>query len=55
MAVAIYREFHKELYNGNPNVTVERVLRKRLNLEAHKLSIVQGVHYGFSSCVLCFV
>jgi hypothetical protein len=31
----------KELHNGIPNVTVRRVLRKRLHLKACKLSIVQ--------------
>jgi hypothetical protein len=36
-----YRMFQKEIYNGIPNVTVLRVLRKRLHLNAHKLSIVQ--------------
>jgi hypothetical protein len=35
--------FQKELYNGIPNVTVWRVLRKRLHLKAYKLSIVQDV------------
>jgi hypothetical protein len=34
----------KELYNDIPNVTAWRVLRKRLLLKAHKLSIVQGVY-----------
>jgi hypothetical protein len=33
----------KELYNGIPNVTVWRVLRKRLHLKAEKVSIVQGI------------
>jgi hypothetical protein len=33
--------FQKELYSGVPNVTVWRVLRKRLHLKAYKLSIVQ--------------
>jgi hypothetical protein len=37
--------FQKELYNGTPNVTVWRVLRKRLHVEAYKLSIVQGTEY----------
>jgi hypothetical protein len=40
---ALYRVFQKELYNGIPNVTVWRVLRKRLHLKAYKLSTVQGV------------
>jgi hypothetical protein len=35
------RCFKKELYNFIPNVTVGRVLRKRLHLKAYKLSIVQ--------------
>jgi hypothetical protein len=35
--------FHKELYNANPNVTVWRVLQKRLHIRAYKLSVVQGV------------
>jgi hypothetical protein len=34
----------KELYNAIPNVTVWRVLRKRLYLKAYKLSIVQSVN-----------
>jgi hypothetical protein len=33
--------FQKELYNGIPNVTLWRVLRKRLHLKAYKLPIVQ--------------
>jgi hypothetical protein len=32
--------FKKELYNGIPNVTVCRVLRKRLHLKAYKLSML---------------
>jgi hypothetical protein len=39
--------FQKELYNGIPYVTVWRVLRKRLHLEAYKLSIS-----GKTWCVL---
>jgi hypothetical protein len=39
--LAVYRVFHKELYNGIPNVTVWRLLRKRLYLKTYKLSIVQ--------------
>jgi hypothetical protein len=35
--------FKKELYNGIPNITVWRLLRRRLYLKAYKLSIVQGV------------
>jgi hypothetical protein len=35
--------FRKELYNGIPNVTVWRMLRKHLRIKAYKLSIVQGV------------
>jgi hypothetical protein len=31
----------KELYNGIPNVTVWRALRKRLHLKVYKLFIVQ--------------
>jgi hypothetical protein len=34
--------FQKELYNGIANVTVWRVLRKRLHLKAYKLSILRG-------------
>jgi hypothetical protein len=30
----------KELYSGIPNITVWRVLRKRLHLKAYKLSII---------------
>jgi hypothetical protein len=37
-----YKVFQKELCNGIANVTVRRVLRKRLHLKAYKLSIVQG-------------
>jgi hypothetical protein len=33
--------FQKELCNGIPNVTLWRVLRKRLHFKAYKLSIVQ--------------
>jgi hypothetical protein len=33
--------FQKELYNGIPNVTVWRALRKRLHLKEYKLSIVE--------------
>jgi hypothetical protein len=35
------RVFKKELYNGIPNVTVWRVLRRRLHLKVYKVSIVQ--------------
>jgi hypothetical protein len=35
--------FQKEIYNGVPNVTVRRVLRKLLHLKNYKLSIVQVV------------
>jgi hypothetical protein len=37
-----YKVFQKELYNGIPNVTMQAVLPKRLNLKAYKVSIVQG-------------
>jgi hypothetical protein len=37
--------FKKELYNGIPNVTLWRLLRKCLRLEMYKLSIVQGVEW----------
>jgi hypothetical protein len=37
------RVFRKELYNGIPNVTVWRVLRKRLHSKKYKLCIVRGV------------
>jgi hypothetical protein len=37
---ATYRAFQKELYSDIPNVTVSRVLRKRLHLKAHKLSTI---------------
>jgi hypothetical protein len=33
--------FQKELYNDIPNVSVWRVLQKRLHLQARKLPIVQ--------------
>jgi hypothetical protein len=33
----------QEFYNGIPNITVWRVLRKRLHLKAYKLSAVEGV------------
>jgi hypothetical protein len=35
--------FQKELYNGIPNATAWRVLRKRLHLKAYQLSVVQAV------------
>jgi hypothetical protein len=35
--------FQKELYNSILNITVRRVLRKRLLLKAYKLFAVQGV------------
>jgi uncharacterized membrane protein len=35
---SFYRVFQKEHYNGIPNVTVWRVLRKRLQLKAYKRS-----------------
>jgi hypothetical protein len=38
-----YRMFQKELYSGVPNVTVWRVLRKRLHLKVYKLSVVQVI------------
>jgi hypothetical protein len=41
--------FQKELYNGIPNVTLWRVLRKYLHLKANKLSFVQGVE-GWILC-----
>jgi hypothetical protein len=37
----MYRMFKKELYNGVPNITVWKLLRKRLYLGTYKLSIVQ--------------
>jgi hypothetical protein len=37
----LYRVFQKELYHGMPNVTLWRVLRKRLHSKAYKLFIVQ--------------
>jgi hypothetical protein len=36
--------FQKQLYNGIPNVTVWRVLRKRLHLKAYKLFIVKHLN-----------
>jgi hypothetical protein len=36
--------FKEELYNDIPNVTLWRVLRKRLLLKSNKLSIVQLVY-----------
>jgi hypothetical protein len=44
-----YMVFQKELYNSIPNVTVWRVLRKRLHLKAYKLSIVQHLE-RFIAC-----
>jgi hypothetical protein len=35
----LYREFQKELHSSIPNVTVWRVLGKRLHLKAYRLSI----------------
>jgi hypothetical protein len=43
------RAFQKELYNGIPNVTVWRVLRKTLHLKAYKLSIVQRLETPFTA------
>jgi hypothetical protein len=40
LVVEVYRVFRKELYSGIPNVTMWRVLRKRLHLKAYKLAIV---------------
>jgi hypothetical protein len=37
-----YRVFQKERYNGIPNVTAWRLLRKHLHLTAYKLCIVEG-------------
>jgi hypothetical protein len=39
--VYIIHGVSKEFYNGIPNITVWRVLRKRLTLKAYKLLIVQ--------------
>jgi hypothetical protein len=39
----LYGVFKKEFYSGIPNVTVWRVLRKRLHLNSYKLYIVQVV------------
>jgi hypothetical protein len=36
--------FQKQLYNGIPNVTVSRALRRGLHLKAYRLYIVQGFH-----------
>jgi hypothetical protein len=36
--------FKKEFYNGTPNVTLWRMLRKRLHLKAYKLSKVSRCH-----------
>jgi hypothetical protein len=38
-----YRAFQEELYNGIPDVTLWRVLRKRLHLKEYKIYIVQSV------------
>jgi hypothetical protein len=38
--------FQKQLYSGIPNVTVWRVLRKRLYLKAYELFVVQVVERG---------
>jgi hypothetical protein len=46
---SIYRVFIKELSNGVSNATALRVLRKRLDLNAYKLSIIQGVE----RCIVC--
>jgi hypothetical protein len=45
----------KELYNGIPNVTLWRMLRKRLLLKAYKLFIVQGVERWIVCTVKVFV
>jgi hypothetical protein len=36
-----YKVYQKEFYNSIPNVTLWRVLRKRLHWKGYKLSIVQ--------------
>jgi hypothetical protein len=38
-----YTVFQKELYDGISEVTIWRMLRKRLYLKVYKLSIVQDV------------
>jgi hypothetical protein len=43
LSMGIYRMFLKELYSGNVNVTVWRVLRKLLYLKVYKLRIDQGI------------
>jgi hypothetical protein len=42
-AAPLDRVFQKDLRSGIPNITLWRVLRKRLHLKAYKLSIAQGV------------
>jgi hypothetical protein len=42
----------KTSFNGIPNDTVRRLLRKRLHLKAYKLSIVQGVKRGIVCTLL---
>jgi hypothetical protein len=37
--------FKKELYNGIPNVTLWRVLQKRLRSKAYEMSIIKGFEY----------
>jgi hypothetical protein len=44
----LFRVFQKERYNGIPNVTVWRVLRKRLHSKACKRSIVE--HFEWIVC-----
>jgi hypothetical protein len=53
---SLYMVFQKERYNGIRNVTVWRVLRKRLHLKVYKLSIVQhqGVDLPIYHCKALF-
>jgi hypothetical protein len=43
----------KNLYSAIPNVTAWTVLRKRLNLKAYKISIVEHLEQWMVSAPLC--
>jgi hypothetical protein len=42
--VPTHKVFQKELYNGIPNVSVWRVLRKRLYLKEYKLYMIDTLY-----------
>jgi hypothetical protein len=52
ISLILYMVLQKEFCNDIPNVTVWRVLRKRLHLKAYKLPIVQGVHSNYWNSIV---